>query len=185
MRRTVEASTYIKAPRSLVFSLLTAYEDYRRWVPDIVESRLFAREADVAIAEFISPGYGSEKFVVEFVESPDETVVYEQVDRFREQGLAGRWELAEAGGGESVVVRGVLSLRAGLQAVWARRSLLGALQRTLEALRERAQLQVATRARAATSRRLILELVQRPDEVVARLEGKEFRLALVAADAER
>lgn len=184
MKWTAEASTYIKAPRPLVYSVLQAYGLYRAWVPDVTESRVLAREGDVALAELISPRYGNEKFVLELVESPEDGLTFRQIDRYERDGLAGSWELEEADAGEGVVVRGVLSLTAGIGKLLGRRHLRRALERTLEALGERS-LRLARLGAEALERRLLLEVVRRGDAVRVRLGDHEFELAPRGTAGER
>lgn len=177
MLRTVEASTYLKVRPRLVFSILTSYELYRDWVPDIVESQVFAREGEVAIAQFISPQYGDQKFVLEFIESADDWLIYNQVDRYRQRGLSGRWDLEEVDGGDGVVVRGAMSLRTGLLRLRSRGRMRRVLDRTMEALATRS-LRLA--ARGATSgggeREKILEIIRTADALEVRLDGEVFDL---------
>ena len=48
---------------------------------------------DVAIAELVVPIYSRGKLVVECIESGDEWLMYNQVDRYRRDGLSGRCAL--------------------------------------------------------------------------------------------
>lgn len=175
--RTVQASTYIKVPRQLAFAVLTSYESYRDWVPDLLESRLLAAEGDVAITEFVAPTYGNGKFVLEFVESSDDWLMFNQVDRYRQDGLSGRWDLEEADGGSGVVVRSSLSLKTGFFKFGSRRRLRQVLERVLDALASRS-LRLA--AHGATGegfgRRKIFEMVRTADSLRINLDGENYDL---------
>lgn len=177
MLRTVEASTYIKVPRHLAFAVLSGYESYRDWMPDILASRILAAEGDIAIAEFVAPVYSSGKFILEFVDSSDAWLMYNQVDRYRRDGLSGRWDLEEADGGEGVVIRGSLSLRNGLFRFGSRRRMRQALERTLEALASRS-LRLAAHGAAAegVGKRKIFELVSTADSLEIDFDGETYNL---------
>ena len=73
-------------------------------MPDVTRSRLLAREGELAIAEFVAPPYGHQKLDLEFIQSPRDSVVFTQVDRYREDGIFGRFELAAAVDGSGTMV---------------------------------------------------------------------------------
>lgn len=177
MLRTVEASTYIKVPRRLAFAVLARYESYRDWMPVVLESRLLAAEGDVTIAEFVAPAYSNGKFVLEFVESPDDWLMFNQVDRYRRDGLSGRWDLEEANGGSGVVIRGSLSLRNGIFRFGSRRRMRQILERTLEALASWS-LRLAAHGAAGKGfgKRKILELVRTADSLKIDFDGESYDL---------
>lgn len=177
MLRRVVASVHIKASRALVFSILENLEAYRDWAPDVTDSRIFASEGEVTVAGLTIPVLGRARLVLEFVESPLKSIVFQQVDRLREDGLSGRWDLAEVGENGAVVVTGELSLRSSVLQLRARRRLLDVLRRTLDALKTRA-LNLASDSSADEVPRLILDLKTVGDTVELELEGRAFRLRL-------
>ncbi len=138
MRFTASASAYVKAPQRVVYSVLTGYRQFEAWVPDVTRSRLFAREGELAIAEFIAPPYGSEKLVLEFVESASDFVVFTQVDRLRKDGVFGRFYLSAADDAAGTIVKAVLGARVGPHRLGCRKQLRRVLQRTMAALTDRA-----------------------------------------------
>ncbi|MCP4202725.1 MAG: hypothetical protein GY769_12420 [bacterium] len=175
--RTVQASTYIKVPRNLAFAVLTGYESYRDWMPDVLESRLLAAEGDVAITEFVAPAYGPGKFVLEFVGSSDDWLMFNQVDRYRRDGLSGRWDFEGTDAGSGVVVRASLSLKNGLFRIGTRRGLRQVLERTLDALASRSLRLAAHGALGAgLGKRKILELVRGGDSLRIHFDGATYRL---------
>lgn len=183
MLRTVEASDYIKVPRHLAFAVLAGYDSYRDWMPEVLESRLLAAEGDVAIAELLAPAYGSGKFVLEFVESSEDWLMFNQVDRYREDGLSGRWDLEEVDGGAGVVVRGSLYLRNGLFKFGSRRRMRQSLERTLEALASRSLRLAANGANGAdgasgagSGKRKIFELIRTEGSFKVDLDGEIYDL---------
>lgn len=138
MRFTAKASAYIRAPQRVVYSALTGYRQFELWVPDITRSRLLAREGELAIAQFIAPPYGREKLDLELIESPTDSVIFTQVDRYRQDGIFGRFELAGADEGAGTLVTGLLGAKVGLHRLACRKRLRVVLERTLEALADRA-----------------------------------------------
>ena len=180
MLRKVEASAYIRAPNRLVYAVLTEYDAYRDWSPDITDSRVFACEGEISIVELISPPLTKGKLILEFVESPDSWLFFNQVDRLREDGLAGRWDLEPADDGDGVVVKGTLSLKGGLLGFGVRRRLRAVLERTLAALTTRcAVLVAAAPAGEVGERRKILEITRTAAGFELTLDGERFSLGPV------
>jgi len=177
MLRTVQASTYIKVPRPLAFAVLTSYESYRDWVPELLQSRLLAAEGDVAITEFVAPAYSRGKFVLEFVQSHDDWLIFNQVDRYRRNGLSGRCDLEEADGGAGVVVRAALGLSNGVLRFGTRRRLRQVLAHTLDALASRS-LRLAAHGAAGSGlgKREIFELDTTGGSLELRFAGKTYNL---------
>ncbi len=177
MLRTVEASTYIKVPRRLAFAVLAGYRSYRDWMPDVLESRLLAAEGDIAIVELVAPEYTKGKFILEFIDSPADWLVFRQVDRHRRTGLAGRWDLEERDGGSGVVIRGSLSLRNSFFKFFSGRRLQRALQGTLEALGSRA-LRLAAHGAAGEElgKRKVFGLIRTADSLEIEFDGRTYNL---------
>ncbi len=177
MQLTARTSAFIRAPQRVIFSVLTGYRQYEMWVPDVTRSRLLAREGELAIAEFIAPPYGREKLVLEFVESPRDSVVFTQVDRFRQDGVFGRFELAAAEDAAGTMVTATLGARVGLRRLGCRKRLRRVLARTMEALSNRA-LKVLTSGLAdiEDQRAKLLELEIEGGEVTLRVGGDTYEL---------
>jgi Polyketide cyclase / dehydrase and lipid transport len=177
MLRRVEASAYIKVPRRLAFAVLAAYESYRDWMPDVLESRVLAAEGDISVVELVAPEFSRGKFIVEFVVSPDDWLMYRQVDRYRQDGVSGRWDLDEADGGESVVVRGSVCLRNSLFGFGSRARMQQVMERTLDALASRSlRLAAHGSAPADLRRRKIFELVKTADTLAIDFNGATYQL---------
>jgi hypothetical protein len=177
MLRTVEASTYIKVPRRLAFAVLAGYGSYRDWMPDVLESRLLAAEGDIAIVELVAPEFKRGKFILEFVDSSDDWLIYRQIDRYRRTGLGGRWDLEERDGGSGVVVRGSMSLRTSIFRFGSGRRLRQVLDGTLEALASRA-LRLAAHGAVGEGlgRRKVFELVRTADSLEIEYDGRIYDL---------
>jgi hypothetical protein len=177
MRYTASSSSYIRAPQRVVYSVLTGYRQYEMWVPDVMRSRLLAREGELAIAEFIAPPYGAGKLVLELVESPRDSVVFTQVDRYREDGVFGRLELAVAEDGAGTMVTATLGARVGFYRLGCRRRLRRVLERTMEALAGRAlKLLTSGLSDVEDQRAKLLELEIDGGEVTLRVGGDTYGL---------
>ena len=177
MRFTARTSAFIRAPQRVVYSVLTGYRQYEAWVPDVTRSRLLAREGELAIAELISPPYGDEKLDLEFIQSPPDRVVFTQVDRYRQDGISGHFEIAGAEDGSGTLVVAELAARAGLTRLGCRKRLRRVLDRTLEALGDRA-LKLITSGLAETpdQRAKLLEIEIAGEEVTLRVGGDTYEL---------
>lgn len=173
MRRRAEASTYIKAPPALVYSLLTDYGRYRDWMPDVTASRLLARETGVAVAELVVPPYGHRKVLLELVESPRSWLTFHEIDRLREFGISGRWDLEPVDAGQGVVARARLELRGGLRQLGAGSRLRAVLHRTLDALALRA-LQAAAADKEGAARRKVFEIERRANRFEIHLGDRTY-----------
>ncbi len=177
MRFTATRTAYIKAPLRVVYSVLTGYRHFEAWVPDIVRSRLLAREGEIAIAELIVPPYGAEKLVLELVELPRSSVVFTQVDRLRRDGVFGRFDLAAADDAAGTMVTATLGMKLGLHRLVCRRRLRGILDQTLAALGDRAQrLLTSGLSDVPGQRAKILEINIAGDSVSVRMGGTTYEL---------
>lgn len=176
MRYAATASSWIKAPQPTVLSILRGYREYEAWLPEVTRSRLLAREGGVAITELIAPAWGSEKILLEMVESPD-SIAFTQIDRYREKGMTGRWRLTPTERGEGVVVHAELALRHSLFSLRCRQRIRAVLERSLSALGDRAFQALATgRSGTPSNRRKILEAVRSADRLVVTLGDDVFDL---------
>ena len=177
MKLTARSSAFIRAPQRVVFSVLTGYRQYEMWVPDVTSSRLLAREGELAIAELIAPPYGDEKLVLELIQSPMDRVVFTQVDRYRQDGIFGHFELAGADDGSGTLVQAELGARVGLLRLRCRRRLKRVLENTLEALADRAlKLMTSGLAETPDQRAKLLEIEISGKEVTLRVGGDTYEL---------
>jgi hypothetical protein len=177
VRFTATKSAYIRAPQRILYSVLTSYRHLEAWVPDIVRSRLLAREGEIAVIELIAPPYGAEKLVLEMVETPRTSVVFTQVDRLRRDGLFGRFDLTAADDGAGTMLSAALGMKIGLHRVACRRQLLEVLDRTLGALTDRAlRLLTSGLSDVPGQRAKILEIDIAGPEVTLRVGGTTYEL---------
>lgn len=184
MRFTATTSAFVRAPQEVVYSALTGYRQYEQWLPDVTRSRLLAREGEVAIAELIAPPYGREKLVLEFVQSPPDAVVFTQVDRYRQDGVFGRFELTASEDGSGTVARAVLGARVGPHRLTCRRRLRRVLDNALEALADRTlKLLTSGLAEMPDQRAKLLEIAIAGKEVTLRVGGTTYELVRRSEEA--
>jgi hypothetical protein len=177
VRFTASASVYVKAPRGVVYSALTGYRQYETWLPDIVRSRLLAREGELAIAEFLAPPYGNDKLLLEFVASKPDSVIFNQVDRLRQDGVFGRFELTEAADAAGTLVKATLGAKAGPLRLGCRKRLRRVLKRSLAALTDRAiKLLTSGLSEVPDQRAKVMEIDIGGNEVTLRVGGHTYEL---------
>lgn len=70
-----KASIKLPCPSSLPYEILTDYDSYSEWAPFISQSKLLAREGDLAIAEFEMSRPLEEKFALECIHTRNKMVL--------------------------------------------------------------------------------------------------------------
>jgi ribosome-associated toxin RatA of RatAB toxin-antitoxin module len=169
--KTETGSARIDIPAPALYALLTDYDSYSEWVPEITYSRTLAKEGDIVIAEFKAPRYSSGKLVMELIHSPPESVMFSQTDRYRERGLSGRWDLTEAEGGGAVTLQGRMSVKTDFYDFSSRKKTRNALAGLLAAIAERAR-----QPGPDESPKKILTVVKRGQDLRVWLQGETFEL---------
>ncbi len=131
-----------EATKDQVFALLTDYERYFEWAPDVTEVTLLADEGDIAIVEFRSPELMPETYQLEFVQTKPTTLAFKQQGIYQENGrpdhgLHGSWHLMDGPDGQSTIVTATMSRKT---TVWQgrdnRRQSHLVLQRRLDAIQQ-------------------------------------------------
>jgi len=107
-------SRQIPATLEELFAVLTDYEKYVDWSPDVVGAAVLVREGDIVVAEFQSPFLLEGKYILELVHSRPTSITYRQVDQHESRGLQGTWMLAAATGSAGTVVTGQMEFRTDL-----------------------------------------------------------------------
>jgi ribosome-associated toxin RatA of RatAB toxin-antitoxin module len=174
-----KASISLDAPPEVVFAVVTDYNSYQEWMPQVHHSRILAADHELGVvhAEFIWPVYlGQEKFSVEFIHEPPWSVVYQQTDQFRQRGLSGRWHLAPAGDGDGTRLSAEMRLGTTLfQSFASRRKLRAMLDSSLEAVRARVSLVASGGLSGAQEGKLkILEVTRQADSLRLWLFGEAY-----------
>lgn len=135
-----------------MFGVLSDYDGYAEWAPDVVRSSVLVREGDVVVAEFLSPYLIGDKYVLEFVHSRPSSITYRQVDQYGSRGLQGSWQITAGGDGRTAVVVGRMEFRTDVwrRAANRRRTQL-ILSRRLDSLDRRVRCGAAASARASAA----------------------------------
>ncbi len=74
-RFTKKCSAALRGEASLLYEILTDYDSYFEWMPLVSESKLLAKEGDLAIAEFGFSNPFKEKVAVECIHTKNKMVL--------------------------------------------------------------------------------------------------------------
>lgn len=138
--RRIERSIPIQAPGSEVLTVLRDYDSYVYWMPDIVCSKVLAKEGDITVAEFLYSGGKGHRCILEFVDNGQDLIQYGPAGEADSLGLRGEWELQESSSSEGVLLVGrILGISGGslFSKIGARRILSKFLTEMLHAIRDR------------------------------------------------
>ena len=107
----------VQTTKEQLFELLTDYERYIHWTPDVVAAVVLAREGDIAVAEFDSPYWMRCRYQLEFVHVKPSAIIYHQQGHDetswgRRVGLRGSWRLSDPPQGSGVLVTAEMSVTA-------------------------------------------------------------------------
>jgi len=72
---TKKASISLPCAASLPYEILTDYDTYNEWMPHVTQSKLLAKEGDLAIAEFEITRPVKEKFALECIHTRNKMVL--------------------------------------------------------------------------------------------------------------
>ena len=87
---------------SLLYDVLTDYDNYTEWLPHISQSKTLAREGDLAIAEFELTPPRKEKFVIECIHTRNKMVLWRTISG-KIPIAEVEWTIAGSGEGQSQV----------------------------------------------------------------------------------
>ena len=107
----------VQGAKEQIFELLTDYERYVHWAPDVVEAVTLAREGDIVVAEFYTPYWMRGRYQIEFVHVKPCAIIYHQQGQYetswgRRLGLHGSWRLSEPPQGAGVLVTAEMTVTA-------------------------------------------------------------------------
>ncbi len=74
-----KSSTILPCDPSLVYEILTDYDNYFEWLPFVIHSKLLAREGDLAIAEFELLSHRHAKVAVECIHTRNKAVLMRKI----------------------------------------------------------------------------------------------------------
>ena len=106
----------IIATKEQIFEVLTDFNGYAEWMPDIAESTVLAQEGDIFVVEFSSPELMAEKYQLEVVCSKPTSIRYKQIGIFEEtrkqsSGLSGSWEIIDSSDGKGTAITGEMNFK--------------------------------------------------------------------------
>ncbi len=76
---TKKASIVLPCESSLPYEILTDYDSYSEWMPQVTQSKLLAKEGDLAIAEFEMSRPVKEKFALECIHTRNKMVLTRKI----------------------------------------------------------------------------------------------------------
>ena len=174
LNSTRKAALRFDCGASLLYDVLTDYDGYAEWLPHVAQSKLLAREGDLALAEFEVNLPPKKRFVVECIHTRNKMVLWRSIGEEIPVWQV-EWTIAAAGDSKAevtLVVSGKLR----------RNSLLPKYRRFLEPKKclQALQSQVAAflpeLAVTDEEGEKILELVETEDGVVCWIRGKKYVL---------
>ena len=176
MRWKTSATTTLPLTRNDAYAMLTAYDQFQDWLPEISHSRVLAREGDIAVIELVSPLLLEGSLVLEVVHTPPDAAIFSQADRYRQRGISGGWRLLgsdDSQSSESVLLEVELEVPASLVNPGPRRRARATLNAALAALHARSASQAPG---AGDEGRKILEVVREAGGLRVWLLGETFSL---------
>lgn len=171
---TAEAS--FPCEPSLIFELLTDYDTYLEWLPLVTQSKLLAREGDLALAEISVQQPVEDKLVFECIHDKNRSVLMRAISGEIPVGKI-EWSIVSEGGQTAV--------RVALEGKPDRRWLLPSYRKLLDADDYMAALkgQVASfNPEASVSGpdgEVLLDLLETEDGMILIYRGQKYRLTPV------
>ena len=74
-----KSETVLGCDPSLLYDVLTDYDGYAEWLPQVAQSKALAREGDLAIAEFDLSQPSKERFVIECIHTRNKMVLWRAI----------------------------------------------------------------------------------------------------------
>jgi ribosome-associated toxin RatA of RatAB toxin-antitoxin module len=159
---------------ALAFEILTDYDTYDEWMPEVTESRLLAREGDLAIADFAVAWSKADRIAIECIHDKDRMVLTRTIGGSLPPSKL-EWHLAPAGPGRSK-----LTLEAQPQSAW--QWVLPGLRRYLDtgrlikALLERISVFGGADSPIVPGAERLLQIVQSGDDLMLWYQGKKYKM---------
>lgn len=169
-----KASVSLDCGVDLLYDVLTDYDGYAEWLPQVTRSKLLARERDLALAEFEVNLPPKKRFVIECVHTRNKMVLWRSIGEEIPVWQV-EWTIAAAGDSKAEVTLVVSSK-------CQRNSFLPKYRRFLEPKKcmSALQSQLATflpeLAVADEGGEKIFELIETGDGVVCWIRGKKYVL---------
>jgi ribosome-associated toxin RatA of RatAB toxin-antitoxin module len=162
------SSARLNASKETVYSVITEYNSYDQWIPDIVHSHVLVQEGDITILELLYPSYHRNKFILECIQTPPTSMVYTQIDQYRQRGLSGRWDIEDNPDQEGVILKGSMRIQTEFYKNWlVRRHLQEGMDRMLAAVAQRTAVVSGDQKGASGSfaKKKVVEVVRKLGEI--------------------
>lgn len=170
---TRKASVVLPCEPSLPYEVLIDYNNYAEWLPSLSQSKLLAKEGDLAIAQFELAGSRKDKYAVECVHTRNKMVLTRTISGAIPAAQY-EWKIDAEGEGCKVTlaIEGKANLRLFLP-VYRR---LTSPARCLEALKSQLSAFSTDIALQDEKGEKILELMETEEGMVCWLRGKKYTM---------
>jgi ribosome-associated toxin RatA of RatAB toxin-antitoxin module len=159
---------------ALIYEILTDYDHLAEWLPEIVNSRLLAREGDLALAELELGDSEKTRFAMECIHSPEQMVIWRPVEK-KIPVTEFQWSLKPVDNGHCSVSL-ELDRPLSLGGFTAGGSGLMEPDQCLDALKNQVSIFLPDAALHEPGSETILEIVETATGLVCLLRGKKYRL---------
>jgi ribosome-associated toxin RatA of RatAB toxin-antitoxin module len=159
---------------SLLYDVLTDYDGYSEWLPRVAQSKLLAREGDLALAEFEVIFPPKERFVIECIHTRNKMVLWRTIGGNIPVWQV-EWTIMAASDSKSSVALVVTGKFHQNRFVPKYRRFLEP-KKSLEALRSQVSTFLPELAVTDEAGEKILELVETDEGVVCWIRGKKYVL---------
>ena len=171
---TRKASLAFDCAASLLYDVLTDYDGYSEWLPRVAQSKLLAREGDLALAEFEVNFPPKERFVIECIHTRNKMVLWRTIGGNIPVWQV-EWTITAAGDAKSSVSLVVTGSFHQNRFIPKYRRFLEP-KKCLEALRTQVSTFLPELAVTDEAGEKILELVETEEGVVCWIRGKKYVL---------
>ncbi len=173
-----QATVLVPGEPSLIYEVLTDYDNYFEWMPNVTQSKLLAKESDLALAELQVVGLREEKVVLECIHSKNRMVIGRTITVTIPSARL-EWEIAA---GEAGQCRVTLTIEGEPDWRWLLplyRGLLNAPE-LLKALRSYLSAFLPELALSDQSGQKVLEILETSEGLIVWVRGRKYTLQATA-----
>jgi ribosome-associated toxin RatA of RatAB toxin-antitoxin module len=171
---TRKASMSFDCGAGLLYDVLTDYDGYAEWLPRVAQSKLLAREGDLALAEFEVNLPPKERFVIECIHTRNKMVLWRTIGG-NIPVLQVEWNIAGSGDNKAEVSLAVTTGCQKNSLIPKYRNFLDP-KRSVKALLSQVAVFLPELAVTDEGGEKVLELVETEDGVVCWIRGKKYVL---------
>ena len=172
---TKRSAQLLRCDPALLYEVLTDYDSYREWMPLIAQSKLLAKEGDLAIAEFELAGSSKDMFVVECIHTKNRMVLWRPI-RGKLPVDELQWDIEAAQEGQTKVTITIEGRRGlpGLSNPYCKLTDAGRCLKALEAHLSVFLPELGTDAEGEK----IMEIAETGEGLICWLQGKKYILTI-------